>query len=229
VLIGGALFPLFGAFHYWFPKITGHLMNEAAGKLSFWLLFIGFNVTFFPMHILGLYGMTRRIYTYPAEMGWGPQNLLATLGACVLAIGGMVFLYNVFSSLQRGPVAGDNPWDAGTLEWGTTSPPPPYNFEHQPVLTSRYFMWTPPEERVMVIGMRNDRREVLATTSTDAEPQFRMVLPGDSIWPFLTALGSGIGLAGSVFNFGWYYLALFLGGVGLIGWFWPRRPVEIEP
>ena len=229
VLIGGALFPLFGALHYWFPKMTGRMMNEALGKVSFWLLFVGFNITFFPMHILGLYGMTRRIYTYPAEMGWGPPNMLATVGACIIAIGGIVFIVNAITSMRSGPVAGENPWDAGTLEWAAASPPRPYNFENLPVATSRYPLWTRPDERVHVIGLRNDRREVLATTVSDAEPQHRLVLPGDSIWPFLTALGGGIGLAGSVFQFGWYYLALLLAGIGLTGWFWPRPPVEIEP
>src|SRR5947209_9850364 len=97
VLIGGALFPLFGGFYYWFPKFTGRMLDEKLGKLTFWILFIGFNLTFFPMHIVGLYGMTRRIYTYSVERGWEPANLLATIGACVITMGGVMFIVNVFS------------------------------------------------------------------------------------------------------------------------------------
>jgi cytochrome c oxidase subunit 1 len=226
VLIGGALFPLFGALHYWFPKMTGRLMDESVGKATFWLLFIGFNLTFFPMHILGLHGMTRRIYTYPAEMGWGPANLVATIGACIIALGGALFLYNVFSSLRAGAQADSNPWDAGTLEWAVPSPPPPYGFQNLPVATGRCPLWTQPDERILVTGLRDDRRELVVTTSMDAAPEHRLVQPRDSIWPFLTAVGAGIGLTGSVFNFGWYYVALTLAGIGLLGWFWPRATEE---
>ncbi len=226
VLIGGALFPLFGAFHYWFPKITGRMMSEPLGKVTFWVLFVGFNVTFFPMHILGLNGMTRRIYTYPAEMGWGPANLIATMGACVIALGGALFLANVFSSLKRGAIAGANPWDAGTLEWGVPSPPPPYDFRNLPVATGRYPLWTAPEERIHVTGLRDDRREALVTTSMDAVPHHRIVLPGNSIWPLLTAVGAGIGMTGSVFAFSWYYAALALVTFALVGWFWPQSRQE---
>jgi len=128
VLIGGAVFPLFGGMYYWFPKITGRLMHERLGVAHFWLFFIGFNLTFFPMHLLGLRGMPRRVYTYPPEMGWGALNLLATAGAFLMAAGVIVFLWNVAWSWRRGEVASDNPWDASTLEWATSSPPGPCNF-----------------------------------------------------------------------------------------------------
>jgi cytochrome c oxidase subunit 1 len=229
VLIGGALFPLFGAFYHWFPKMTGRLMDEAVGKLNFWLLFIGFNLTFFPMHILGLKGMTRRIYTYPPEMGWAPANMLATIGACIIAIGGVVFLINVLISRKRGQIAGDDPWDGDTLEWAAASPPKNYNFEYLPVASSRSPLWVPRAERIVVTGLRNDRREVLVTTLMDAEPHHRLVLPSPSIWPFLTAVFVSMGFAGSVFN-AWYITwGSILTGLALIGWFWPRRPVELEP
>jgi cytochrome c oxidase subunit I len=229
VLIGGALFPLFGAFYHWFPKMTGRLMNETLGKVNFWVLFIGFNLTFFPMHILGLKGMTRRIYTYPTEMGWAPANQLATIGAFVIAMGGLVFLANVLLSRKRGEIAGDDPWDADTLEWATASPPANYDFEYLPVATSRSPLWDPPEERPVVTGLRNDRREVLVTTLMDAEPHHRYVLPKSSIWPLLTAIAVTVGFAGSVFN-GWYiFWGAGLTAIGLIGWFWPRQPVEVKP
>jgi cytochrome c oxidase subunit 1 len=229
VLIGGALFPLFGAFHHWFPKMTGRMIDEKLGKLSFWVLFIGFNLTFFPMHILGLKGMTRRIYTYPEEMGWGPANALATLGACIIAIGGIIFLINVLRSRKHGPIAGGDPWEADSFEWATASPPANYNFEYLPVATSRYPLWDSAEERPIVTGLRNDRREVLVTTLMDAEPHHRYVLPGPSIWPLLTAIGVTVGFAGSVFN-AWYIVhGSVLSGIALIGWFWPRRPLELKP
>ncbi len=229
VLIGGALFPLFGAFYHWFPKMTGRLMNETIGKLNFWLLFIGFNLTFFPMHILGLKGMTRRIYTYPPEMGWGPANHLATIGAFVIALGGIVFIANALLSRKRGEVSGDDPWHADTLEWAAASPPANYNFEYLPVCTSRSPLWEAPDERAVVTGLRNDRREALVTTLMDGEPHHRFVLPRPSIWPLLTAIAVTVGFAGSVFN-GWYiYWGAGLTAIGLIGWFWPRGNVEMRP
>jgi cytochrome c oxidase subunit I len=229
VLIGGALFPLFGAFFHWFPKMTGRMMNEFLGKLTFWVLFIGFNVTFFPMHILGLYGMPRRVYTYPPETGWGPLNHLATIGAFIIAFGGILFIANVLFSRRGGPVAGNNPWDADSLEWAAASPPENYNFEYLPAVTSRAPLWVAREDRTFVTGLRNDRREVLVTTLMDAEPRYRYVLPHSSIWPFLTAIAVTIGFAGSVFN-PWYIITgSILTGIALLGWFWPHRPLELEP
>ena len=229
VLIGGALFPLFGAFHHWFPKFTGRMIDETLGKISFWVLFFGFNLTFFPMHILGLKGMTRRIYTYPLEMGWGPANLLASIGAFVIAFGGLLFIVNVLKSRRSGAPAGSDPWEAPTLEWATASPPEFFNFLHLPVINSASPLWDPKEERGIVVGLRNDRREALTSTVMDAVVHRRYVFPASTIWPFLTALGVTIGLVGSVIQFSWYYVALALAAVGLVGWFWPRQPVRIEP
>jgi cytochrome c oxidase subunit 1 len=229
VLIGGALFPLFGAFHHWFSKFTGRMIDERLGTISFWILFIGFNLTFFPMHLVGLNGMPRRVYTYPAEMGWQNDNLLSTLGAFMIALGGAVFIANVMKSLRAGRVADPDPWEASTLEWAVPSPPPAWNFENLPAVSSRYPLWEPPENRVKVVGLRDDRREVLVTTVLDAAPHHRYVLPTSSIWPFLTAVGLAIGLYCAVFAFSGYWLASLLGLIGFVGWFWPRRPVEVEP
>jgi cytochrome c oxidase subunit 1 len=223
VLIGGAVFPLFGAFYYWFPKFTGRLLDETLGKVNFWIMFIGFNLTFFPMHILGLKGMTRRVYTYPEEVGWGGANMLATIGAFIMALGALLFVINVIKSLRGGMRAGPNPWEAGTLEWAADSPVPDYNFVYPPAATSRSPLWAEPKERAIVTGLRTDRREVLVTTLLDATPHHRFVLPGSTIWPFVTAVGTGIGLIGSVFAFSWYFVAIALGFIGLLGWFWPRK------
>jgi len=229
VLIGGALFPLFGAFHHWFPKFTGRMIDERIGKVTFWILFTGFNLTFFPMHVLGLHGMARRIYTYPAEMGWGPANLLATIGAFTIALGGIIFMINVVRSMRAGAPASEDPWEAGTLEWAASSPPQNYNFVHLPVVGARYPLWADAAERAVVTGMRSDRREVLVTSGMEAEPEHRLVLPRSTPWPFLAALGFTIGLVGSVFSFSWYFISAALGAIGLIGWFWPHQPVEIDP
>jgi cytochrome c oxidase subunit I len=228
VLIGGALFPLFGGFHYWFPKFTGHMMDERLGKLSFWILFVGFNSTFFPMHWLGMLGMTRRVYTYIPGLGWDHANLAATIGAFVILLGGIIFIANVLRSRGSGARAGSDPWEASTLEWEAESPPAPYNFPNLPVVTSRTPLWTAQAERALVVGVREDRREILITAVLDAEPHHRSVQPRPSLWPMLTALGFSIGLAGSIFAFSWYYVASVLGLIGLIGWFWPERPLEVD-
>ena len=137
VLFGGSVFGIFAGFFYWFPKISGKLMNERLGQVQFWLMLIGVNMTFFSMHILGLLGMPRRIYTYPGNLGWNEMNLLQTVGAFILGIAIMVFFWNLIISLRSGEPAGDDPWDAFTLEWDTTSPPAHYNFLKIPTVRSR--------------------------------------------------------------------------------------------
>jgi cytochrome c oxidase subunit I len=141
VLIGGLLFTIFAAIYYWFPKATGRLLDETLGRWHFWLFVIGFNLTFFPQHFAGLIGMPRRIYTYEAGRGFEIWNQLSTAGVVFQAAAIAVFLWNVVSSLFRGRPAGDDPWDAWTLEWSTTSPPPAYNFETLPVVRSRRPLW----------------------------------------------------------------------------------------
>ncbi len=178
VLIGGSLFPLLGGVYFWLPKMIGRMYNEKAGKLGFWLTFIGFNVVFFPLHQVGLQGMPRRVYTYPAGMGWEGLNILSTAGAVVLALGILTFFLNVLWARSRGPLAGDDPWGADTLEWSTSSPPPPYNFFHLPTVQGRYPLWTPPDQpRPVVVGLSTEKREVLVTNLLDAEPDHRAELP----------------------------------------------------
>src|SRR5919199_694825 len=136
VLGGGSLFSILAATFYWFPKLTGRLLDERLGQVTFWLIVIGFNLTFFPMHILGLMGATRRTYTYPDLPGWGALNFIQTIGAFLMAVAVLVLLWNVLRTLRHGQAAGDNPWNAWTLEWATTSPPPAHNFVKLPPITS---------------------------------------------------------------------------------------------
>ena len=231
VLIGGAVMPLFGAVHFWFPKLTGRLLSDRVGKVGFWLLFVGFNVTFFPMHALGFMGMPRRVYTYLAGMGWDDLNLLATTGAFVIALGVLVNAGNVIASLVGGRRAPDNPWGADTLEWATTSPPPQFNFDGIPVVEGRYPMWERQgrQESPVVVGLADDRREVLVTTLLDARPDGIAVLPGPSLWPLGLALASGVAFLGVVWSLWWVPVGAALSFVALAGWHWPRTAERTPP
>ena len=223
VLVGGAVFPLFGAIHYWFPKATGRMLGEAAARWHFWLFFVGFNLTFFPMHILGLHGMPRRVYTYLPETGWGDLNLLATGGGVLMAAAVLVFLGNVVRSLRRGEVAGDNPWGAGTLEWATSSPPPPYNFFHGPTVAGREPLWENRKDQPVVVGLRRDVRDVLVTRVLDADPDHRIAFPDPSIWPLVSAIGTTILFIGSIYTPWAVVWGAIPAAIGLTGWFWPKR------
>ena len=141
VIVGGILFTIFGAFYYWFPKMSGKMCNETLGKLHFWLFFIGFHLTFDFMHIPGMLGMPRRIYTYEPGRGWDVWNLIVTIGVFFQALGTVIFVTNLLWSYFKGKAAGSDPWDAWTLEWSTLSPPPAYNFASIPVVKSRRPLW----------------------------------------------------------------------------------------
>src|SRR3954471_20358072 len=164
VLIGGAVFPLLGILTYWFPKITGRMMNESLGKIGFWMLFLGFQLAFFPMHISGIPGMPRRVYPYPAGLGLELPNMLSTIGSFVVAAAVLLFVINGVVSLYRGAIAPANPWDAASLEWATSSPPPVYNFEHIPVVESRTPLWDEVGELPVITGLSVDDKEMLLKT-----------------------------------------------------------------
>ena len=226
VLIGGAVFPLIGGIYYWFPKMTGRMLDERLGRWNFWTLFAGFNITFFPMHIVGLQGMPRRIYTYPASMGWTAANLISTCGALFLVAGGVMLIANVMRSARRGAIAGDNPWGADTLEWGTSSPPPVYNFLQIPVVEGRHALWQRSEDAPIVTGVRTDKREVLVTDVMDAEPVHRTDMPKPTIWPFISAVVTAGFFVTSIFTpwaIVYWALPVF---VALTGWFWPKPGEE---
>jgi heme/copper-type cytochrome/quinol oxidase subunit 1 len=192
------------------------------GKLVFRtpLLFV---LAFFPMHILGLRGMPRRVYPYPTEMGWGELNFVATLGATTIALSVALFVVNVVRSLRHGAVAGDNPWNGPTLEWATASPPGPYNFARIPVVGAREPLWDPGGIRGHVTGLAYDKPELLVTSVVDAEPDHRFLFPTPSLWPFLTAVATTVMLVASIFT-PW---AVVWGAIPVVvtmtGWFWPKR------
>lgn len=231
VLIGWNLFAVLGALYHWFPKMSGRMLDERLGKISFWLIFIGFNVGFFPMHIAGLLGMPRRVYTYSADMGWSTLNLITSIGAFVLAFGLLLTLINVIRSRSAGKVAGANPWDADTLEWTTASPPPPYNFVVIPTVASRNPLW---EDR---LGIDEEKRstpnrgvvldkgkETLGTTMLDAVPDVIVKMPQDSLAPLLLSLALAA-LFSTMMLEAWWWLAVSAFSILIITafWLWPQR------
>ena len=228
VLVGGAVFPLLGAVYYWFPKLTGRMMSETLGRWSFGLIFSGFNLTFFPMHILGLQGMPRRIYTYQPEMPWSGLNMFISLSGIVLAAGFLLFFIDAIRSARSGPIAPANPWGASTLEWATSSPPPSYNFARLPVVESLEPLSGRSDPLGTVEGLHTDRRELLITSVVEARAEARESSVGNSIWPLLAALATSAMLIWSIFSpwaVVWGSIPI---AVALIGWFWPKGDPEDE-
>ncbi len=231
VLFGGMVFPTFGAFYYWFPKIVGRMLSERLGKWNFWLLLIGFNVTFFPMHQLGFKGMPRRVYSYDDAMGWGAENLIATVGSWIVAAGMLVFIVNVIRSWRNGEVAGDDPWNADSLEWLTPSPPPQYNFAHIPVISSRWPLWDQDRAGVydVVSGIRSDRREVVVTSAIEADVQGLSVLARPSLTPLALALGCSVAFVGAIWSLIWVPVGAVLAYLAMAVWHWPVHDERTPP
>jgi cytochrome c oxidase subunit 1/cytochrome c oxidase subunit I+III len=226
VLIGANVFPVFAALYHWWPKLTGRMASDRVGKISFWLMFIGFNVGFFPMHLSGMLGMRRRVYTYLPGDGLSGLNLLTTLGAILLAVGILVSLIEFLRSWRSGPRAAANPWAADTLEWAVPSPPPSYGFLRIPTVASLNPLWDdhdafadPRDERVLDRG-----RQTLATTAFDALPHAISKGESDTLVPLILAAAI-TGLFAALMT-----RALPAAGalaaivVGLaFGWLWPER------
>lgn len=210
VLFGGSLFGLFAGVYYWFPKLTGRMYSETLGKLGFWLLFIGMNLTFFPMHFLGLNGMPRRVYTYASEFGWGDLNMLATVGYFVIFLGVLVFAVNIFRAVTKGRRAGHDPWDAPGLEWSISSPPPVYNFAKIPEIEGRDQYW---------ITKRRAESEGQPPPAAEPHVDVRTVhMPSPSYWPIWIAAGVALMAGGIVSHYGLSFFGGVIVVLGIIGW-----------
>jgi cytochrome c oxidase subunit I len=230
VLIGANLFPVMAAFYYWLPKITGRLLSERLGRWNFWVMFVGFNLAFFPMHIAGLLGMPRRVATYQPGLGWDVLNLISSAGAYLFAAGVLLGLINVIRSLARGTAAGPNPWNADTLEWSIASPPPAYAFERIPTVRTRHPLWDdhaefadPDGERVLADG-----RETLATSNRLAIEEAVAKMPEDTLLPLVAALALSVvflALLAKVLSLA----AAALGATALAAaaWLWPKAPERV--
>ncbi len=208
VLYGGSIMALFGGIYYWFPKISGRYMNETLGKIQFWLYMIGFNLTFFPMHFLGVQGMPRRNFTYAADQGWNLWNLVCTMGAYMTAVGGIVFAVNVLYGLFRGKKAVGDDWNGRTLEWAISSPPPIYNFAVEPTVSHLDEWWHLKYDE-------NGKRRPGVEIEAHVDPA-TIHLPGPSYFPILLAFGILLGAVGFFVTPGGLYVSL-VGVVLMIG------------
>ena len=214
VLFGGSIFALIAGIYYWFPKFTGRMYDEKMGQLTFWLIFIGMNITFFPMHFTGLDGMPRRIYTYAADMGWTDWNMVSTGGAAILAVGMLTFIYNVVSGWIMGERAEGDPWDARTLEWSMSSPPPEYNFVEIPTVSGIDDWWA--------TKRRKTTTPAIAGASEDEGHSIH--LPQPSYWPIVVSAGLLIGGYGLIYSFP---VAVIGGVISMIAVYaWSFEPVN---
>jgi cytochrome c oxidase subunit 1/cytochrome c oxidase subunit I+III len=224
VLIGANTLPVFAAFYYWWPKMSGHRLNERLGRWSFWLIFAGFNITFFPMHVNGLLGMPRRVYTYPPYASWTYLNQIETIGTYILTAGIALTIWNFFASRREAP-AGPNPWNADSLEWDMPSPPPVYGATIVPTVLTRHPLWDQHDEHDDPTGNRllDDARVAAVTTIIAAEPVGVAKMPEDTVMPLLLALAmTALFTALLLHALAWAGLAfaaclLFTGG-----WLWPE-------
>ncbi len=240
VLIGGTIFPVIAGIYYYFPFATGRQMSERLGRVIFWIVFAGFNVTFFPMHWTGLLGMVRRVYSYPPGLGFGWLNLVSSVGAFVLAGGILILVFDMVYTRLRRPHSGRNPWNAGTLEWSYEVPDKPWGIRSIPEINGRYPIWDQPDlirdidqGRFYLADAEEGLRETMVTTTIDATPVQCLRVPGPSFLPFWAAV-----FTGGAFIFATFYLfaAALLSGIGativILVWLWtgtaviPERPAR---
>jgi cytochrome c oxidase subunit I+III len=233
VLAGGAMFPMFAGLYHWGPKMLGRKLSERLGTISFWLMFVGFNLAFFPMHIVGLLGQPRRTYTYQNGLGWGVYNLWETIGTFVLGIGILITFINWFWSKRHGEPAGNDPWGGESLEWATTSPPPEYNFESIPTVRSREPMWDQPELAVGPQRPEDGGRALasghvtLSTSLVEGEPEAIVLMPHRSPWPFFVSLGMLITFYALLIDVWLIAAAAALATVfSIMGWLLPRGETQ---
>ncbi len=233
VLIGINVFPVVGATYFWFPKMSGRMLDEKLGRWNFWTMFIGFNLAFLPMHITGLLGMPRRVYTYHEGMGWDTLNLITSVGSVVFACGVLLLFVNILKSLRRGAPAGANPWGAPTLEWSVPSPPPAYNFAVIPTVASRHPLW---ERQLGDDHARSsldhgmllaEGKEALATSAMDGVPDMILEMPRDSMAPFVLSVAVAIVFVGMLLKT-WSVIApgIAIVTLALLAWMWPRRDLR---
>ncbi|MEU0151326.1 cytochrome c oxidase subunit I [Micromonospora fulviviridis] len=231
VLIGGAVFPMLAGIYYWLPKITGRMYHEGLGRWAFWLVFAGMHVTFFPMHLYGLFGMPRRVYTYRSEPGWDGWNLVSTAGSYLLAIGLLLVLIGVVHAIRRGRPASPDPWEGDSLEWSTDSPPKPYNFPVLPQVHSVHPTWDEASRESMGGGATGDRiladgRRTLLTSELDGRRERAVEMPESSLQPLVLALAMLVFFTAMLVA--WYPVAAVAAvavAVTIAVWLWPpRRP-----
>jgi cytochrome c oxidase subunit I+III len=216
IIFGAAVFPIFGGMYYWFPKVTGRMYFERPGQISFWLIFAGTNLLFFPMHIVGLLGMTRRDYTYPGGLGWAPYNFAETAGAFVTLAGIVLLFGNLVVSYRRGEQAPADPWHGGTLEWTVPSPPPEYNFAVIPTVTSAYPNWDDPAASGLVLDRGHEQA---VTSAADGRLVEIVRMPHESPWPIVLAASLSLVFASLVIGkFALACLACVLCALALLGW-----------
>src|SRR6266542_2562812 len=218
VLFGGSIMGIFAGIYHYFPKIFGRLLDEPLGKIHFWINFVGMNLTFFPMHFAGMLGMPRRIYTYDSGQGWESYNLISTIGAYILVVATLFFIYNFFRSKRSGPIAGSNPWGAATLEWTLPSPPPEYNFAQIPQVTSRYPLW---------VGKEADRESArINSQEGKTAAELGIVIPYSTIKPLLVALGLVVMFCGLLTTRAIIFVGAAIMILSLFGWL--LAPLEPE-
>jgi len=237
VLIGGAVFPLMAAAYYWMPHLSGRMPSARLGSAAFWFVFVGFNLTFLPMHLTGLLGMPRRIFTYAADTGWDTLNLLSSLGGFIQAIGFGLFLIDIVLHARKGGVARRNPWHAGTLEWAMPMPPPSYNFASIPDIGSRYPLWEDPalgdkieEGRLWLAACPPPTRQTLSVDVLTGEPRSVIHLPGSTWMPLYAGIATGVFFLALLFKV--YTAALAAAAVAVLlfaCWVWQLAPKGRPP